>query len=159
VYLRFEEATEDDIPELTRVMTRAFDDDARRHLGVEKGGPEGYDNGDFFRKWLLPYDESVGYKITSRGQVVGGFIVWTFEHGRNRLGTIFVDPDVQDRGLGTRAWEFIERTYADAESWTLATPGWATKNHHFYEAKCGFARIRAEDSPQGVFFVYHKVVS
>jgi len=30
---------EEDIPELSQVMTRAFDDDARKHLGVEKGGP------------------------------------------------------------------------------------------------------------------------
>jgi len=31
VDLVFEEATEADIPELTRVLTRAFDDDSRRH--------------------------------------------------------------------------------------------------------------------------------
>ena len=44
--LIFEEATEQDIPDLTRVMTLAFDDDARKHLGQEKGGPPGYDNGE-----------------------------------------------------------------------------------------------------------------
>jgi hypothetical protein len=70
--LTFEEITEEDIPELGTVMTRAFDDDAQKHLGIEKGGPEGYDNGDFFRKWLFPYQESVGYKILQEGKVVGG---------------------------------------------------------------------------------------
>ena len=74
--LIFEEATEQDIPQLTQVMTHAFDDDSQKHLGRAKGGPEGYDNGDFFRKWLLPYKESVGYKILLAGQVIGGFIVW-----------------------------------------------------------------------------------
>ena len=100
--LTFEEATEKDIPELTKVMTRAFDDDAQKHLGLEKGGPPGYDNGDFFRTWLLSYKESVGYKILSDGNVIGGTIVWILETKENFLGTIFIDPDYQDQGVGTR---------------------------------------------------------
>ena len=159
--LTFEKATEADIPELTRVMTRSFDDDAQKHLGVEKGGPEGYDNGEFFRKWLLPYEQSIGYKILSEGKVIGGLIVWVFEHHRNHLGTIFVAPDYQDRGVGTRAWQFVEETYADSKSWTLETPSWAAKNHHFYEQKCGFKKIKEkeeEEIPGEVSFVYQKVI-
>jgi len=45
---------------MTQVMTRAFDDDARKHLGAQKGGPEGYDDGEFFRKWLFGYESTVG---------------------------------------------------------------------------------------------------
>ena len=158
--LVFEEATEADIPELTRVMTRAFDDDSRKHLGVEKGGPEGYDDGEFFRRWLLPVEQSIGYKILLDGQVIGGVIVWTFEHRKNTLGTIFIDPDYQDQGVGSRTWRFIEQTYPDTESWTLGTPSWATKNHHFYEKKCGFNKIREEETPDhpGTTFIYQKVV-
>jgi predicted N-acetyltransferase YhbS len=156
--LKFEEATEADIPELTRVMTRSFDDDAQKHLGVEKGGPEGYDDGEFFRKWLLPYEESIGYKISSKGQLIGAVIVWVFDHGDNLLGTIFVDPDYQDQGVGTCAWQFIEESYPDSESWTLRTPSWAVKNHHFYEQKCGFKKTKVEESPDGVLFVYQKTV-
>ena len=44
---------EKDIPDLMRVMTRAFDDDALTYLGESKGGPPGYDDGKFFRKWML----------------------------------------------------------------------------------------------------------
>ena len=44
--IEFTEITEADIPELTPVMTRAFDDDAQKHFGLEKGGPPGYDNGE-----------------------------------------------------------------------------------------------------------------
>ena len=40
---------EPDIPVLMPVMKRAFDDDARKHLGKESGGPPGYDDGEFFR--------------------------------------------------------------------------------------------------------------
>jgi GNAT superfamily N-acetyltransferase len=123
---------EADIPEVTPVMKRAFDDDAQRHLGQESGGPPGYDNGDFFRTWLLPYEESVGYKILLDEKIIAGIIVWILPEGHNILGTIFVDPDYQDRGIGQEIWRFIERTYPDALSWRLGTPSWAEKNHYFF---------------------------
>lgn len=152
--IRYEEFTEADIPELTKVMRRAFDDDAQKHLDEERGGPPGYDNGDFFRKWLFGYDESIGYKIMADGKAIGAFIVWIFDHGKNSLGNIFVDPDFQDKGIGTQAWQFIEATYPQAKSWRLDTPSWATKNHHFYEKKCGFSKIDTKDE----LFIYYKDV-
>jgi GNAT superfamily N-acetyltransferase len=156
--LTFERITEADVPELTKVMTRAFDDDAQKHLGVEKGGPEGYDDGEFFRKWLFGYEWTVGYKALSDDRILGAVIVWKFETGKNYLGTIFVDPDHQDRGVGKRIWDFIESTYPDTKSWQLETPGFATKNHHFYE-KCGFTRVEvkpAEGDMPGESWVYRK---
>jgi GNAT superfamily N-acetyltransferase len=142
--LSFEVMAEDDLPELTEVMTKAFDDDAQKHRGLEKGGPEGYDNGDFFRTWLLPYEESVGYKILSQGKLIGGIIVWILPEGDNILGTIFVDPPYQDRGVGTQTWQFIEATYPQTKSWRLATPDWAVKNHHFYREKLGFQKVESD---------------
>ena len=81
--------------------------------------------------------ESVGYKIIINDEVIGGIIVWILPEGHNILGTIFVDPPFQDRGVGQKTWAFIEESYPDTISWRLGTPAWATKNHHFYE-KCGF---------------------
>jgi GNAT superfamily N-acetyltransferase len=156
--LKIVEANEADIPELTHVMTRAFDDDARKHLGLERGGPPGYDNGDFFREWMLPYQESTGYVIKLGSQVIGGLIVWILPHRENILGTIFVDPDYQDQGVGTRAWQYIEDAYPDTVTWTLETPGWATKNHTFYEVKCGFQKIKEQEGPEGISYVYRKIM-
>jgi GNAT superfamily N-acetyltransferase len=101
--LSLETFTEDDIPEMTRIMTRAFDDDARRHLGVEKGGPDGYDTGDFFRKWLFGYMETDGWKVIADGTAVAGIIVWILPRSNNILGTIFIDPDFQNHGIGSAA--------------------------------------------------------
>ena len=143
--LAFEPIVKADIPALTKVMTRAFDDDSQKHLGIEKGGPPGYDDGEFFRKWLFGYDQSTGYKVMSGGAIIGGLIVWDMEDGHNFLGTIFVDPAYQDRGVGTRAWRFVEETYGHAKSWSLGTPIWAVKNHYFYERKCGFSRVEVKD--------------
>lgn len=140
IALSFGEIVETDIPELTAVMTRAFDDDAHKHLGQERGGPDGYDTGDFFRNWLFGHEESVGYKVLVDGKIAGGIIVWILAGRENILGTIFVDPEFQDHGIGARLWEFVEQRHPDTASWRLGTPEWATKNHHFY-AKRGFTRV------------------
>jgi hypothetical protein len=46
----------------------------------------------------------------------------------------------------------VERSYPDAKSWKLETPSWATKNHYFYEKKCGFRRVDVKEDS----FVYRK---
>ncbi len=158
--LVFEVMAEEDIPDMTPVMSRAFDDDAQKHLGQEKGGPPGYDNGDFFRQWLLPYEESVGYKVSLEDELIAGVIVWILPEGHNILGTIFVDPAWQDRGVGQRIWSFIESAYPETRSWRLATPDWAFKNHYFYQ-KCGFTQVDSDTlitEEEGVL-IYRKEIS
>ncbi len=142
--LSFEVITEDDVPELAEVMKRAFDDDAQKHLGQEHGGPDGYDDGTFFTTWLFGYKETDGFKVVHGGKIVGAIIVWILPEGHNVLGTIFVDPAFQDRGVGRRTWSMIEERYPETKSWRLATPNWATKNFHFYEKSCGFTRVDSD---------------
>ena len=79
-------------------------------------------------------------------------IVWVFRSGHNALGTVFVDPGYQDQGVGAGAWAFVEESYPETKSWKLETPRRATKNHYFYEEKCGFRKVdETEDA-----FVYKK---
>ena len=159
VVVKLEKITEEDIPELTQAMTKAFDDDTQKYLGVEKGGPEGYDNGGFFRKWLFPYDECEGYKILVDGKIVGGLLVWLAEDRNYTWGTVFVDPAWQNKGICTQAWKAIESLYPDATSWTLDTPSYSKKNHKVYE-KLGFVKVREVDTPEhrGTSFVYRKTM-
>ena len=141
-------------------MTRAFDDDAKKHFGKEKGGPPGYDNGEFFQEWLFGYQWTVGYKASLDDRIVGAIIVWVFDTGKNILGSIFVDPEYQDRGVGTRTWAFIESTYPNTKTWQLETPSLATKNHRFYE-KYGFRKVEVrptEDDMPGESWVYNKFI-
>ena len=154
-----EKITEADVPDLTRAMTEAFDDDTRTYLGIEKGGPDGYDDGRFFHKWLFAYDECEGYKILVGGKIVGGILVWIYRNRKNTWGSVFVDPAWQNRGVCTQAWRQVERLYPEAISWTLGTPGYSLKNHRVYE-KLGFVKIKEVDAPEhtGKSFVYRKTL-
>ena len=136
--VRFEPALESDIPEMTGVMTRAFDDDSLRFRGIPKGGPPGYDTGEFLRKWM---PEGIAYKVLRSGRIIGCFIVFTDypAAGHNVLGTVFIDPEHQNQGVGSRTLAFIHESFP-AKNWQLETPEWATRNHHFYE-KNGYCRI------------------
>jgi len=142
--LGFEDITKGDVETLTEIMKRAFDEDARRHLSVESGGPPGYDNGSFIRKWYF-HDEVRAFKVTKDGVVIGGVAVFIHENGENYLGNMFIDPLCQDQGLGTIVWRYIENKYSRTKIWRTDTPGFSKRNHYFYVNKCGFKIIRIEN--------------
>lgn len=139
--IRLEEAH---IKKLTKIMERAFDEDTRIHLGEEKGGPEGYDNGNFLRKWGLHKDAS-SYCISLNGQFIGGVILWINEDNNNFLGNIFIDPIYENRGIGAKVWKMIEKMYPDTKTWNTETPIFSSRNHNFYVNKCGFHIVKIDN--------------
>lgn len=154
--IRFEKATPADAPALTAVQARTFDDDSRRFGGQPRGGPPGYDSTawqiDIMRK------ATAYYKILSDDQVIGGIILFNFRPGQYELGRIYVDPDFQNRGIGQQAMQFIEDAHPDAVRWTLETPSWATRNHHFYE-KVGYVKTGEVKAGRMAAFRYEKRIA
>ena len=134
---------EDDVPALTKIMTRAFDEDTRRHLGKEHGGPEGYNNGAFLRKWYL-HSGAEAFTILLNGKIIGGLNVFINNNHENYLGNLFIDPVYEDCGYGTAVWRLVEAKYPDTIKWCTDTPGFSTRNHHFYINKCGYKLVRIE---------------
>lgn len=142
--LGFEKISEKDVDDLTVIMKKAFDEDTKRHLGEEEGGPPGYDNGEFLRQWYLS-NEAEAYKIIRDDVLIGGINVFINESNENFLGNMFVDPLCQDKGLGTIIWKFIEQKYPGTKKWKTDTPGFSKRNHHFYVNKCGFKIVRIDN--------------
>ena len=142
--LAFEVFKKEDVDILTPIMKRAFDEDAKRHLNEPGGGPDGYDNGDFLRKYALD-PQSQSFKISKDDKPIGAAIVWINQNNINFLGNIFVDPDLQDKGFGLIIWKYIENKYPDTIKWVTDTPGFSKRNHHFYVNKCGFRIIKIEN--------------
>jgi hypothetical protein len=142
--LQFDDFYDKDVALLTPIMKRAFDEDAKRFLNENSGGPDGYDNGEFLRKYALNKD-STAYKISKDGKSVGAIILWINKNHENFLGNMFIDPDLQDKGLGLTVWEFIESEYPDTKIWRTETPGFSNRNHNFYVNKCGFKIVRIDN--------------
>lgn len=133
--------TEEDIAPLTSIMTRAFDEDARIHLGEgHRDGPPGYDNGELLMKYGI-LANSDAFTIWMDGQLIGSVIVFIEQDGSYYLGNICVDPAIQNKGIGTKIWGMIEAQYPEAQIWRTDTPGFSKRNHHFYIDKCGFKLI------------------
>ena len=158
--LVFEPLQEGRIDELTTIMARAFDEDSRIHLGKDKGGPEGYDNGEFLRKWGLNKN-ATAYQIWMQGELVAGLILWINPRTKvNSLGCIFIDTRLQNKGVGQLIWEFVEREYPDTKKWCTETPGFSRRNHNFYVNKLGFHVVRIEKpmDPEESSYILEKVV-
>jgi GNAT superfamily N-acetyltransferase len=142
-FTRLDEAT---VGRAAPIMAAAFDDDCKRFHGVDRGGPPGYDDGSFLAKWgLQSCAEACAIWLGER--LIGVYIVW-WRHDESQLGTIFIDPEVQNLGVGKKVWRHIEESYP-TESWILTTPMWSVRNHHFYE-RCGFQKAGI-DGDQVVF--------
>lgn len=141
---KFETFTEEDIEELTDIMKRSFNQDSQLHLG-KNGGPTGYDNGEFLRKWGFD-PQSTQYKIIKNEQIIGGIILWiNHETNINTLGLIFIDPSFQEQGIGKAIWDSIEKMYPKTIKWCTQTPIYSRRNHHFYVNKCGFHVVKIKD--------------
>jgi GNAT superfamily N-acetyltransferase len=143
---RFARATPRDARTLAEVSKRAFDSDV--DCGASgPGGPPGYDSAEWQKKMMRLGQH---FKILLDGRIVGGFIVFPQGPRHYELGRIFVDPDVQNQGIGAQAFEFLWQEYPLAKRWTLGTSAWNRRTRHFY-AKMGFVEV-GMDGPDGIRF-------
>ncbi|MGL5352015.1 MAG: GNAT family N-acetyltransferase [Clostridium sp.] len=143
--LKYELLEEGDVDILTTIMERAFNEDTRLHLNEPKGGPPGYDNGEFLRKYGLDKD-ATSYKILLEGEIIGCVILWINNETRiNSLGNIFIDVNIQNQGIGKNVWRFIENEYPNTIKWCTETPGFSKRNHNFYVNKCGFHIVKIDN--------------
>jgi ribosomal protein S18 acetylase RimI-like enzyme len=151
--ITIERAQPADAPDLVDVQIRAFHDDARIYPNVEIGGPPGYDS---IEVTLGKIEHNEFYKISEDGQIIGGMVIFNRGEGHYHLDLIFVDPTCHNRGIGTQAMRFIEQQHP-AATWTLDTPAYATRNHHFYE-KLGYRKVREFLDGDFALYAYEKQV-
>lgn len=143
LHVTFARSTAADAEALTRVQIAAFHSDARTYPGVQVGGPPGYDSVARVREKIRDHTHYTIRHADGQGErIIGGMVVFdrgTGGTGDVHLDVLYVDPAYHNRGVGTLAMRFLERTHP-AAAWTLDTPGYAVRNHHFYE-KLGYVRV------------------
>ncbi len=149
--IEFEQATPADAEDLVEVQIAAFHDDARLYPGVEIGGPPGYDS---VEAMLAKIARGESLKASLDGEVIGAITVIDQGEGHFHLDLLAIDPAHHNKGFGTQAMGFIERTFP-ATVWTLETPTFATRNQHFYE-RLGFVRLGETVYPDITLIQYEK---
>jgi GNAT superfamily N-acetyltransferase len=151
--ITFEKSVPADAEALTRTQSRAFDNDAVIYPGMDVDGPPGYNS---LEETLKDIEKYIYYTIRADGQIVGGIIVFDRGDGHFHLDRIFIDPDHHNRGIGQQAMRFLHDTFA-AKKWTLDTPIYAVRNHHFYE-KMGYVKVgkKTEGETGLVLFSYER---
>lgn len=132
---------------------RAFYDDARLYPGVALGGPPGYDSVEVMLDNIAHFH---CHKIVADGRIVGGIVIFDRGEGHFHLDLLYVDPAYHNRGIGSRAIQFIEATYP-ATLWTLDTPTYAIRNQHFYE-KFGYVKVDEKQADGITLIGYEKRV-
>jgi RimJ/RimL family protein N-acetyltransferase len=143
----FRRARARDADSLARACKRAFDNDI--HYGASgPGGPPGYDSSAWQQRMMRAGDY---YVIEHSGEVIGGIIVFRKEPRCYEVGRVFIEPEFQNQGIGSEAFQFLWDTYPLAKKWSLGTPSWNRRTRHFYR-KVGFAEVGV-DGHGGILFV------
>jgi ribosomal protein S18 acetylase RimI-like enzyme len=126
-------ATTEDAEELLRIKVRAFAWD------LEKYGmaPPGYDS---LEDLISAINKARYYKILYSDKAVGAFSLYEKGTSHFELGSLYIDPDYHDKGIGSKVVELMEKEYPQIVKWTLDTPYLSFRNHHFYE-KMGYVKI------------------
>lgn len=128
-----------DLEILTEIQIRTFvDDNKHKPVGCSLEGPPGYNSLKWNAHWI---QHTLYYKILLDGGIVGGLILFDLGDAQFEVGRIWIDPELQNRGIGQSAMRRMFELHPKVKKWSLGTPSWAIRNQHFYE-KLGFVKIR-----------------
>lgn len=140
-----------DLNIVKNIAVKAFEDDLKKYGAM----PPGIEGIQWHKEKL---NDGNYYKILFNDRIVGAMKIYNKDNGYFHLGSIFIDPLFQNRGIGSEAMRFITKTFKQCSRWTLDTPYKNYRNHHFYE-KHGFKKIDAfkpESNKAFTLYLYEK---
>ena len=128
--LCFRPAEEKDVPLLTDLYDRAFLEDFRRY-----GQCPGYGRSqEQMRDSLRRVPKQI---LLFGGVPVGALSYERRDDGSVYLGCLCIVPEMQGRGLGTRAFAHMLEECPEVHRFELVTPADKAQNIAFYTRKCG----------------------
>lgn len=143
-----EKAVLSDAECLTVLMKKTFDQEARRWLPSDEKvcdyniQPPNYDSIEMTKYSIR---ELAYYKVMYSGEVVGGVILTLAGKRFARIDRIFIEPDYQGKGIGSKVIALIEALYPSITNWDLETSSRQINNHFFYEKNGYQTTFKTED--------------
>lgn len=150
-------AAEEDAAEITQLAVTTFKDDNKlKPEGACMEGPPGHDSVESQRSWIKSCDY---YKALLNDKIVGACLVWKKTEEEYVIDGVLIHPDFQNYGYGQQLINHAMKEHESAKKWTLSTPGFSKRNHHFYE-KLGFVKVNEIENPEVGWsdYYYEKLV-
>ena len=97
------------------------------------------------------------YKIQYNGELAGGICVIPSDNEQIEIKYFFISRNFQNKRIGSKTMELIEKQYDWAKMWRLVTPYKSYRNHHFYE-KFGYTKVsEIQPDPDEAFKVFEYI--
>ncbi|SFI71683.1 MULTISPECIES: GNAT family N-acetyltransferase [unclassified Bacillus (in: firmicutes)] len=146
--IRIEKASIIDAETLTEISKKAFNEETKKWFPNQENiidyniQPPGYASIEM-TKYMIK--ELNYFKILYNEMIVGGIIVTISGQSFGRIDRIFVDPNSQGKGIGSKVITLIEQEFLNVRTWDLETSSRQINNHFFYE-KMGYkTTFKTED--------------
>lgn len=151
--LIIERAKEADAEEITDVAIATFREDNKlKPEGASMEGPPGHDSIDSQRSWIK---DCYYYKASLNEKIIGVCLVWKKSDDEYVIDGMSVHPDYQNQGFGQKIINYVFNEHKSVKKWSLSTPSFSKRNHHFYE-KLGFVKIAEMESGAGWLEYYYE---
>lgn len=124
--------------ELLKIQREAFYSDLLKYKDYDTNpATESLDN------FLFRMQNSLHYSILVDDKLAGGVCIFIQTNTHYYLNSIFLSSRFQNKGLGSKILQKLERGFPHVRKWSLHTPKDDHRNRHFYE-KLGFKNTGEE---------------
>lgn len=99
-------------------------------------------------KLLYKINKNLHYSIFLEHRMIGAAELRLDSETECYINRIFLVPEFQNQGWGTKIIEYFEEQFPHVTKWTLCTPHKSYRNHHFYE-KLGYKKVGEHQGKEG----------
>lgn len=125
-------ATKEDAKEIRDLLCIVYEDELNRWFrdNEDELYIPGYTSVEMqeYHTWDNKY-----YKIMNDSKIIGVLLVSTTGREHGRIDRLYILPDHQGNGTGSKVLALLEALYPEVNLWTLDTTQFSKRNHHFYE--------------------------
>lgn len=86
---------------------------------------------------------------------MGGLVLFALSDGTVRVGRAFLEPERQNRGIGSELLRFAESVSPETRRFVLDTPVWNLRTRHLYE-KLGYVKTGEIESGFGFLLIQYE---
>lgn len=113
---------------LLRIQKDAFQADLKKYK--DNDSSPAAETLEFFKYKL---NHSYHYTLFADEKIIGGVCIVKVTDDHYRLFRIFISPDYQNKGIGSKIVPYMEKKFPQAKKWSLDTPKDNKLTRRFYE--------------------------